>query len=80
MALPTQDQLAAVTAKAAAVTQPELAALGINIGADQIAQILQMGVDALCMRAWRDVAAAGKAAETTTTLEQAEADEGSTPS
>lgn len=77
MSFPSLAQLTDVTKKAADAAQPGLAALGVNVGADQIAAVFQLAVDAICMQAWRDVQAAGKAAETTTTLQQAEADEGS---
>jgi hypothetical protein len=45
--------------------------LGFNLDASQIAAVLEVAVDSLCMKAWKQAHAAGTAAAATITTEDA---------
>ena len=76
MSLPTAQQQTDVVQTLAGLAQPLLQGkLGLtNIDPSWIAAVLEVAVDSICMKAWKQAQAAGQAAaDAITTAEQAEA-------
>lgn len=75
MALPTPSQQSDVVSEIIALAGPVLSRLGVS-DTSAIAAVLEVAVDALCMKQWKAAQAAGQAAaDTITTAAQAEASE-----
>ena len=75
MSLPTPEQQAGAVQALVPAAAAQVSILGFSLDASQISAVLEVAVDALCMKAWREAQAAGKAAATAiTTSEQAEAE------
>lgn len=62
MSLPTPDKQNAAVQALVPAAQAQLSILGFNIDAGQIAAVLEVAVDSLCMKAWKQAHAAGQAA------------------
>lgn len=75
MSLPTPQQQNDVVQQLAGTAQSLISSkLGFNLDASQIAAVLEVAIDSLCMKAWKQAHAAGAAAAATiNTEDQAEA-------
>lgn len=75
MSLPTpQQQSAVVDELAGAASQLIANKLGFNLDPSQVAAVLEVAIESLCMKAWKQAHAAGQAAaDAITTEAQAEA-------
>jgi hypothetical protein len=71
MALPTPTQQAAAVQALLPAAQAQLSILGFNIDASQVAAVIEVAVDSLCMKAWKQAHAAGQAAAGAITTEDA---------
>ena len=71
MSLPTPDKQAAAVQALLPHAQQQVNILGFNLDASQIAAVLELAVDALCMKAWKQAHAAGAAAAAAITTEDA---------
>jgi hypothetical protein len=74
VSLPTPEKLAAAAQALVPAAQEQVSILGFSLDASQIAAVIELAVDALCMKAWKQAHAAGAAAAGAITTEaQAEA-------